>query len=137
VIFEQAGGVVVKLDGGDVRFLLVTSKREPSRWVWPKGHIDSPESAEEAAVREVREEAGVVARVRASLGSVNVAIRGADRNIQFFLMDYVGDVPPDDARGVAWCTYDDAWERLMFPESCEILARARKALDNGKGESRV
>jgi 8-oxo-dGTP pyrophosphatase MutT (NUDIX family) len=128
VPLEQAGGVVVKGDGRDVRFLLVTAKREPSRWVWPKGHIEAKESAEAAAVREVREEAGVVARVRAALGSVLVTVRGTERRIEFFLMDYARDASAQDDRGVEWCTYDVAWERLVFKESREILDRAWKTL---------
>lgn len=114
--------------GGEIRFLLVTAKRDPARWVWPKGHLDPAESAEAAALREVREEAGVVGRVRASLGSVLVTVRGTERHITFFLMDYVGDVPTDDGREVEWWTYDEAWTRLVFPEPREILARARKTL---------
>src|SRR4051794_19997283 len=97
---RQAGGVVVKRVGSSVRFLLVSAKSDPKAWVLPKGHIEEDETAEAAAIREVREEAGVVARVRSSLGHVTFKLRGNKRDVEFFLMDYVKDVPPEEDRKV-------------------------------------
>jgi diadenosine hexaphosphate hydrolase (ATP-forming) len=50
--------VVVNADG---RILMIRHKN--GTWVFPKGHIESGESKVEAAVREVEEEAGVVAAI--------------------------------------------------------------------------
>ena len=124
----QAGGVVIRSVGASARFLLVTAKREPERWVLPKGGIDKGESAEAAALREVREEAGVEARVRLSLGAIRYPIPGDERQIEFFLMDYVKDVTAEDARRVSWFEFDDAVKRVRFEEPREILERARKAI---------
>ncbi len=58
----SAGGVGVRSrDGGgfDVALILTHERR----WQLPKGWIDEGESAEETAVREVREEAGVAAEI--------------------------------------------------------------------------
>ncbi|CAN5698426.1 hypothetical protein BH23DEI1_BH23DEI1_18110 [soil metagenome] len=46
---------------GDGRILMIRHKN--GTWVFPKGHIESGESKVEAAVREVEEEAGVVAAI--------------------------------------------------------------------------
>ena len=51
-----AGGVVRNAQG---EVLLL--KHKSGSWVFPKGHIDPGETALEAALREVEEEAGVVA----------------------------------------------------------------------------
>jgi diadenosine hexaphosphate hydrolase (ATP-forming) len=55
---EGAGGVVVNADG---RILMIRHKN--GTWVFPKGHIEVGESKVDAAVREVEEEAGVVAAI--------------------------------------------------------------------------
>jgi 8-oxo-dGTP pyrophosphatase MutT (NUDIX family) len=38
------------------RFLLVTSRRQPNRWIFPKGGIEDGEEPTEAAEREAWEE---------------------------------------------------------------------------------
>ena len=54
----SAGGIVFKRDPDAVRYLLV--KDRFGRWTFPKGHIEAGENAEEAALREVAEETGIV-----------------------------------------------------------------------------
>nr|MDA8188223.1 NUDIX domain-containing protein [Dehalococcoidales bacterium] len=58
----SAGGVL--LDDGDI-FLLHKPNGE---WVMPKGHLESGETPEQAAVREVLEETGLTARIVAKVG---------------------------------------------------------------------
>ena len=59
MIVLQAGGLVVRRTDGGHAVLLVSSRRDPSVWVLPKGHIEAGESPEQTASREVREEAGI------------------------------------------------------------------------------
>src|SRR5215208_6376913 len=56
---KQAGGVVYRVGPDGPEFLLVRAKKDPSHWIFPKGHIETGETAAVAAVREVEEEAGV------------------------------------------------------------------------------
>jgi 8-oxo-dGTP pyrophosphatase MutT (NUDIX family) len=53
-----AGAVVVGPAGPGVRVLLLHLEDE-DRWCFPKGHVDPGESLAGAALREVREEAGL------------------------------------------------------------------------------
>lgn len=55
----HAGGVVYKMEAGHVKYLLIRPKDQADQWVLPKGHIVPGEGHAEAALREVREEAGV------------------------------------------------------------------------------
>lgn len=57
VVVEAAGGVVEREDG---ELLMI---RLRGRWDLPKGHVEMGEEAREAALREVREETGIVADV--------------------------------------------------------------------------
>ncbi|HXT19293.1 MAG TPA: NUDIX domain-containing protein, partial [Thermoanaerobaculia bacterium] len=62
---HSAGGLVVR--GGEV--LLIAPRA--GRWQLPKGHVEPGEAPTEAAVREVREETGVSARVVDTLPSID------------------------------------------------------------------
>ena len=57
----SAGGVVYRLDAGHAVFLLIRDSYQ--NWGFPKGHLESGERAEDAAVREVREETGIGAEL--------------------------------------------------------------------------
>ena len=64
---KLATGVVVEHEG---RVLLVRRNHEPAlgRWSFPSGFVDAGEVVEDAARREVQEEAGIEVRLDALLG---------------------------------------------------------------------
>ncbi|MEN3282293.1 MAG: hypothetical protein V7607_3433, partial [Solirubrobacteraceae bacterium] len=70
----------------------------------PKGHPEQGESAADAALREVREEAGVDARLVEQLGDVRYWYMRNGRRIakvvSVFLLEYVGGELPDHDREV-------------------------------------
>ncbi|HSD48680.1 MAG TPA: NUDIX domain-containing protein, partial [Actinomycetota bacterium] len=65
----SAGGVVYRRRRGRVQVALATRRTRRGDLVWglPKGAIEPGESAESAAVREVREETGLQARIEHGL----------------------------------------------------------------------
>ncbi len=72
---ECAGAIVFD---GRGRLLLIQRGHEPSkgRWSLPGGRIEVGESAEEAAVREVREETGLDVRIKQLAGEVEWPVGG-------------------------------------------------------------
>jgi 8-oxo-dGTP pyrophosphatase MutT (NUDIX family) len=119
----HAGGVVVRDSPSGPLYLIVEARREPGVWVLPKGHINDGETPEEAAVREVEEEAGCHATIVEPIG----AIRFGDTRVAFFLMKYQHDVPRTESRGLFWGAYDQARERLSFGDTQALLARVHAA----------
>ena len=120
----HAGGVVYRPRGGDREFLIVTGRRNPGHWVLPKGHIEPGETADRAALREVREETGVTAHVQRCLGDVNLDL-GAERpRIRYFLMLAIREERPEETRTIAWLPAEAAAQKLSFPESRNMLAAA-------------
>jgi ADP-ribose pyrophosphatase YjhB (NUDIX family) len=92
--FTHAGGVVFrKRFFGQTEYLLVATTNDPKQLVLPKGHIEPGELAEETAVREVHEEAGIWAKIAKNghLGSKSFKPAG-DKYVtaDFFLMEYAG-----------------------------------------------
>ena len=120
----HAGGVVVRGKGADFRVLLVTAKRQPNQWVFPKGHIEIGETPEQAAVREVVEEAGVQAIVVAPIGATEFRSARGPVRAQFYLMDFVSETAPGEDRRLAWMTADEARRALIYEDARLLITRA-------------
>lgn len=136
----SAGGIVVRGSGPDAEVALI-SVGSPPRWQLPKGLIDSGESPESAAIREVREEAGVEAEIVSLIEKVEYwyqASRGKERVryhkfVYFFLMKYLsGDVTDHDheVNEAEWVPFTKAEDRLAF-KSEKAVARKSLALTGG------
>ena len=128
----SAGGVVLR-EGGDVIVIVPTRRAADGRKVLalPKGHVDPGETPEQASTREVREEAGVVARPVGQLGEVRYWYQREGRKIPklvtFFLFDYAGgDVADHDAEveEARWVAFDEAIATLSYKGDREMVQRA-------------
>lgn len=126
--WTHAGGVVVRRNG-EPRLLIVTAKQNPGHWVLPKGHIEAGESAEAAARREVREEAGVDANVRLPLGTLEYETDREHVRARFFLMEYIGETIHEESRGVYWCPFNEALKLLSFADTQALIRKAKQFLE--------
>jgi 8-oxo-dGTP pyrophosphatase MutT (NUDIX family) len=119
----QAGGVVIRRQGRRLRVLVIRSS-DGVCWLFPKGHVERGESAEEAATREVREEAGVDSTVRGFAGRVRYR-RGTRRvEVSYYLLEYRRKVKASEDRDARWCTPGEARRLLSFEALKTVLRRA-------------
>jgi len=126
----SAGGVVVR---GEEIVVIVPTRRGPNGnkvLGLPKGHPEHGESSSEAALREVREEAGVSGELLESLGTVEYAYERRGRRIQksveFFLIEYGdGDTADHDheVERAYWMPLAEAATALTYPGEREIVSR--------------
>ncbi len=143
----HAGGVVVRGRGPHARYLLVETKNDRTQWVLPKGHIEASarakapaarERPEETAIREVHEETGVWASIRADLHDVSYAVNGTTITVRFFLMDYAGRGMQDDAdRRHVWLPLDEALTKATHRETRELLQAASRLVATRAAASAV
>lgn len=114
---RAAGGVVLGADD-DGPLVLVVHRRRHDDWSLPKGHVESGESWLEAALREVREETGVVATAQPGPRPVAYMLPdGRPKVVLFFVMkaDSVGEVAtPDEVDAVEWWPLDRAGRDLSY-----------------------
>lgn len=131
VFYQAAGGVVIH--NGKVLLLDRPSRNEMRL---PKGHIEEDESPAEAALREVREEAGYAnLAIVASLGTQRVRFidpyrkRQVVREEHYFLMRLKDEQKikrkEQELQFIAmWVPPPDAIARLTFEAEQEFVKRA-------------
>ncbi len=135
----SAGGVVVR---GEQVVVIVPTRRaaDGSRVLaLPKGHVDPGETTIEAAVREVREETGIVAEPLCELGESRYWYRRDGRTIgksvAFFLFSYVeGDTADhdDEVEEVRWIGLHEARTALSHAAEREMVGLALTHLDKDR-----
>jgi 8-oxo-dGTP pyrophosphatase MutT (NUDIX family) len=126
-LIRQSGAIVVRLDGKKPRVLLVTAKRNPRNWIFPKGHIEKGETAPAAALREAKEEAGVVGKLIGPAGVLEYGFMGVNARVEYFLAELTRETgPPEDGRERVWCELDEALERLSYKNTRKLLRKAWK-----------
>ena len=127
----SAGGVAFRKNGNSTEIVLIQTSSE-GRWQLPKGLVDPGESNEDAAVREVREEAGVKCEIVSELDTINYwyverhgkAPERIHKTVHFFLMRYInGDVADhdDEVTEARWVAVDDALGMLAFKTEMSVV----------------
>lgn len=129
-----AGGVVIK-DGK-----IVAIKRKNGVWLMPKGHVDPGESLEEAAVREVKEETGLTAKIGVKLGETEYSHQDDGRlhhkRVHWFYMEACsGQMTPEEGMFTEIKLLDEQEIDLLSFEHDRKLAKiALTLMKNGTND---
>lgn len=129
----HGGAVVFRLTGKGLSYLLVEASGTRDRWVFPKGRVKSRETAAATALREVAEEAGVLAQPIRRLRRVEQKQQGKPISIAYFLMAYAGRTTPLDRRRIRWLGFDEALESLDLEKSRRLLRSADRLISRATG----
>ncbi len=142
-IETSAGGVVYRFvdrapDPGRIEVAIAQQRDRITRAMTvrlPKGHLEPGENAEQAAVREVREEFGLWSRVVGTLGTTQYVYESNSgsiaKQVHLFLMEWVpGDSLALDGemKRVDWYSLDEAEQRLTFETEQRAIGWARNQL---------
>ena len=121
----QAGAIGRRAAAAPTTVLLVRSKKDPTIWVCPKGHIDGNESERETAVRETWEEAGVSGVLGQAVGAPLEFESGKEPiSVQYFVMRATRELPSPEGRDKLWLTVNEALVVLAFESAREKLREA-------------
>lgn len=160
----SSGGVVYKKD--DSQSLWLVTKSTPSElypkgfWRLPKGWLDdtdggkktgplargdmraSEEVIRKAALREVKEEGGVKAKIIKKIGTEKYfsTIKGEKilKFVTFYLMEWLKDLPVGpgfETEEVSWLGFEEARKRLTHSGEKKILDKAHHLLSSGLQEN--
>lgn len=135
----SAGGVACRRFEGPIEVALIKTASE-GRWQLPKGIIDPGETPETAALREVREEAGILCEIIAPLEVIEYWFAAAydggpkkryHKKVHFYLMNFLsGDVEDHDheVSEARWVEINEASAMLAFDSEKNLIATARDRL---------
>lgn len=134
----SAGGVAYRREERSIEIALVAIGSE-KRWQLPKGLIDPGETAEQAALREVGEEAGIECRLIEKIDTVDYWFTASfdgpstryHKHVHFFLMEYVsGDVADhdDEVTDAQWFDINEASRLFAFESEKKVVEKAFELL---------
>jgi len=135
----SAGGVVYRKKGDEVEIVII-SVGEQNRWQLPKGLIDKGEASAEAALREVREEAGIEAKIVSLIDKIEYWYysKASSKRVRFhkyvyfYLLKYSAGNTEDHDREVneaRWVNIDVGRNMLAFKGEKEIVDKAKKMIE--------
>jgi len=161
----SAGGVVfkkLKTQNSKFKTLWLVTKSAPSDlypesyWRLPKGWLDDEEDGKKpgplgsgekkatdkdlkkAALREVKEEGGVKAKIVSKLGTGRFFFSSSGKKIlkfvTYYLMEWIRDLPEGpgiETSEVAWLPYDEARKKLKHSGEKKVLDKAEAILESG------
>jgi 8-oxo-dGTP pyrophosphatase MutT (NUDIX family) len=134
----SAGGVAFRKQDGQVEVALISVGAD-NRWQLPKGLVDKGESTEDAAIREVREEAGIDTEIVTRIDKVEYWYFWKENGqriryhkfVYFYLLRYkAGDVRDHDheVNDARWVNIDDAIKMLAFDNEKKIMEKAKELI---------
>ncbi|MBJ7291013.1 NUDIX hydrolase [Williamsia sp.] len=136
----SAGGLIVSgIDGPDrercAALIGRVDRRGRMMWSLPKGHIETGETAEQTAVREVAEETGIEGNVVASLGKIEYWFvsegKRIHKTVHHYLMRSTGGELSDadyEVAEVAWVPLAELPQRLTYSDERRLARTAEEVI---------
>ncbi|HIE85153.1 MAG TPA: NUDIX hydrolase [Dehalococcoidia bacterium] len=136
-----AGGVVLRRLADQVEVVLCHRFRaygSEDLYALPKGRLEAEESVTSAALREVREETGLIVEIDRPLMNIEYSVKRTShplkyKTVHFFLMRHLGgsfsghDTEFDE---VDWFQVDEAVKLLTYQNQREVLDMALAVIDS-------
>lgn len=133
-IYEKSCGAVIYrvTDRGEIRILLVKN-RNGKCWTFPKGHIESGESEEQTALREIMEETGLSVELVPGFRKISTyrPFGKIKKTAVFFLakaQKSVVSMQQTEIDYYLWVSLDEAMKMCRHENDTNILRDVRKIL---------
>jgi 8-oxo-dGTP diphosphatase len=120
---RAAGGIVTR-----DRQVLLVHRPQHGDWAFPKGKLEDGETWEDAALREVEEETGLVCELGDYVGSTRYPLREGMKEVRWFRMTAAGEPrAQNEVDEVRWVPLADADALLTYEYDRALLRRISDA----------
>jgi len=137
----SAGAIIYRINKGIREYLLL--HYTSGHWEFPRGHIEEDEDVNETVKREIREETGLqnLEFVSDFKEHNEFDFQRDDgthhKDVILFLAEIKKDEKvelgsPHEHQGYEWLPYEEALERVTFPNAKEVLEKAEEFLNTNK-----
>ncbi|WP_410576211.1 NUDIX hydrolase [Amycolatopsis sp. lyj-108] len=129
----SAGGLVVDAERLNAALIGRLDRHGRLLWSLPKGHIEDGETVEQTAVREVKEETGISARVLQPLGTIDYWFvaerRRVHKTVHHFILESTGGELSDEdveVTEVAWVPLAELETKLAYSDERKLVRKAKE-----------
>ena len=123
-LIRAAGGIVIRwAPSGRVEVACIY-RESRGDWTFPKGKLNAGENFEQAALREVHEETGMVCRIVRFIGTTNYIHRkGKSKIVAYYLMeaDRGEFAPNDEVDELVWLALEQVRSHLTWDRDQELF----------------
>jgi len=141
----SAGGVVArppKSGEMEPHIAVIVRRNRAGRieWCLPKGHLEGDETPQQAAIREISEETGILGQIRRPLGIIDYWFTGDTRRVHKMVHHYlltmtggyltVENDPDQEADDAIWVPISGLAARLSYPNEQRLAVVARQMLES-------
>ena len=139
----SAGGVIFRKSGSTLEIAL-TSRDDGQVWCLPKGLVDEGESLEQTALREVREETGLVGKLVQKIAETKYWYYSKweqvriSKIVHFYLLECLrGNIEEHDFEvdEVRWFPLEEAKKTLSYKGERETMEKAELILHDLSSQS--
>jgi len=123
-IVQAAGGLIVRRHNGLLQ-IVVVHRPVQQDWSFPKGKLETGETFELAALREVHEETGMTCRLVRFIGHTEYLDRkGRPKAVAYWVMAAASGffTPNEEVDELLWLDLESAARVLSYPRDRELVA---------------
>lgn len=130
---EKSCGAVIWRDRDGVREYLL-ARHNGGHWSFPKGHVEGGETEAETALREIREETGLLAQLDTGFRYVSTYYpkHNVIKDVVFFLATITGGTQhpqEEEISQLQWSAFAETRSLLTFAQDEELLLAAQAYLE--------
>lgn len=128
---KSCGAIVYHIQNNELLYLILRHKA--GHWAFPKGHVESNETEEETALREIKEETGLLVIIDRNFRLTNKyqPTRQSIKEVVYFIAKSDTDkviVQDTEIDSFCWCLYNEAIDLITYENDKKILIEADKYL---------
>ena len=131
---KSCGAIVFRKQKDDIKYLLL--HYEAKHWDFPKGKQEKGETEQATVTREVKEETGIedIKFAEGFKETISYFYRQNEEVIHKEVVFFLAETKTEEVKisfehvGYAWMSYENAYKRLTFNNSKEVLKKTDEFL---------